>query len=209
VLRYDAGSIKNAAVIDWNRGWVSIDTAGGIGAPPPDLYAWDLLMEVAQVRLHDNGVPEGQGDMAFSLENLSIGLTAEQLVEKLRPRLAEQETELSELFVGDLGLAESRADLFYVPAEGGKGVLMFRAPEDSEAEFTYPSVGFFSDSELTQKVSVTSAVEGVDDPHEKVSAEVGKSYFACDEKGTVFEILIAERAGDRIGVQIKPVGALQ
>ncbi|HUS62155.1 MAG TPA: hypothetical protein VMY34_08155, partial [Acidimicrobiales bacterium] len=44
-IHYDAGSIEDAAVVNWDRGWVSIATAGGIGDPPAPLYAWDLLME--------------------------------------------------------------------------------------------------------------------------------------------------------------------
>lgn len=210
VLRYDAGSIVDAAVISWDRGWLHMQTAGGIGAPPPALYAWDLLMEVAQVRLHDNGVPEGQAEMAFTLNDLSIGLTAEQLVERLRPRLAEQETELSELFVGDLGLAESRADLYYEPGTSGDGVLMFRAPDDSEGEYKYQTAGFFSDAALSQKVSTLAAVGGVDDPkHEKVPATVGSTYYAADETGQSFEIEIVARNGNRVGVQVRPAGVLQ
>lgn len=204
-LRYDAGSIKDAAVITWDRGWVDITTAGGIGNAPPPIYAWDILMEVAQVRLHDNGVPEGQAEMAFTLDNLSIGLTATELVEKLRPKLHEQETELSEFFVGDLGLAESKAELFYMAAAGKAGALAFRAKDDAEGDFPYAKPGFFSDAQLTNKVSVTTPVGGVDDEtHEKVPATLGASYFASDESGQAFEITIAERDGDRIGVRVKP-----
>ncbi len=211
VLSYDAGSIKNAAVISWDRGWLNITTPGGIGDPPPDLYVWDLLMEVAQVRLHDNGVPEGKADMGFTLDDLPIGLTAEQLVEKLRPRLAEQEDKLSEQFVGDLGLAASTADLYYEPGTGGGGVLLFRAPEDSEGDYTYATPGFYADPDLTQKVSTLDPLLGIDDPkHEKVPATVGARYYAADEHGQAFEIEIVAQEGNRIGVQVRPAtGALQ
>jgi hypothetical protein len=209
-LKYDAGSIANAAVIDWDHGWVHITTAGGIGAPPPDIYAWDLLMEVAQVRLHDNGVPEGQADMAFTLDDLSIGLTADQLVAKLRPQLAAQQDKLSDLFVGDTGLAASSADLFYAPAKGDSGALLFRAPGDSDDAYPYPKPGFFADKELTKKISTTAAAGGVTDKaHEKVAAEVGKTYYACDESGHIFELVIAQRQDDQIGVQVAPAGALR
>lgn len=203
-LRYDAGSIKNAAVIEWDRGWVKINVAGDIAPTPPEMFAWDLLMEVAQVRLHDNGVPEGQAEMAFSLDDLSIGLTAEELVERLRPRLAEQETELSELFVGDLGLAESRADIFYVAKSGDTGALLFRAPKDSTDEaYPYAKPGFYSDAGLTNKVSVTGKAGGVTDAdHEKVPATLGATYFASDEAGDVFAVTVAERNGDRIGLRV-------
>jgi hypothetical protein len=209
-LRYDAGSIDNAAIIDWDRGWVSIATAGGIGDPPPPLYAWDLLMEVAQVRLHDSGLAEGEANMAFALTDLSIGLTAEQLVEKLRPKLHEQETELSELFVGELGLADSKADVFYVPADGKEGALLFRAEGDSQAEYRYPKPGFFSDEKLTSKVSSLGSVGGVtDDKHEKVSAKLGASYFVADETGATYAIEVAERDGTRVGMRVRRVEDIQ
>ncbi len=205
-LRYDAGSIKDAAVINWDRGWVNITVAGGVAPTPPPMYAWDLLMEVAQVRLHDNGVPEGQADMAFTLDNLSVGLTADELVERLRPRLAEQETELSELFVGDMGLAKSNADIFYAAKPGEVGALMFRAPNDSEEDYPYTTPGFFSDPELTDKVSTTDEVGGIDDPeHEKVPATLGATYYVSDEASDVFAVTVAERDGDRIGLRVVQV----
>jgi hypothetical protein len=205
-LRYDAGSIVDAAVVDWDKGWVTITTAGGIGAPPPPLYAWDLLMEIAQVRLHDEGLSEGEANMAFSLEDLPIGLTAEQLIEKLRPKLAEQERRLSELFVGDLGLAESRTDVFYVPADGAEGALLFRAASDSEGELPYTKPGFFADSQLTDKVSTTLAVGGVDETlHEKIAAALGSIVYAEDESGRVYRIEIAARDGRRVGLHVNPV----
>ncbi|MFT3928124.1 MAG: hypothetical protein QM778_36685 [Myxococcales bacterium] len=209
-LHYDAGSIKDAAVIGWDHGWVHVETAGNIGNVPPDIYAWDLLMEVAQVRLHDNGVAEGMADMAFTLNDLSIGLTADQLVEKLRPRLAEQETKLSELFVGDLGLAASSADFFYEPVDGADGVLLFRAAGDSEGAYAYPTPGFFGDAALTQKVSTLAPLGGANDStHEKVPATVGAKYYAADEKGEPFQIEIVQRDGNRVGVQVSPAGVLQ
>jgi hypothetical protein len=210
VLRYDAGTIEDAAVIDWNRGWVTIETAGGIGDPPPPLYAWDLLMEVAQVRLHDSGLGEGEANMAFSLDDLKIGVTADELIEKLRPKLAEQETELSELFVGDLGLAASGADLFYAPAAGKDGALLFRAAGDSASPYTYPKPGFFSDETLTEKVSTLAPAGGVTDPaHEKVVAKVGAVYYAADEAGDVYAIELTEREGTRLGVQLRRMEAIE
>jgi hypothetical protein len=210
VLHYDAGSIHDAAVVSWNKGWVTIDTAGGIGDPPQPLYAWDLLMEVAQVRLHDHGLAEGQANMAFALEDLSIGLTADQLIEKLRPKLAEQQTKLSELFVGDLGLASTKADVFYAPANGQEGALLFRAKGDGAGDYTYPHVGFYADAKLTKKVSTTAAAGGVsDEKHEKVAATLGHSFYAANEVGDVYEIEIAAREGTKIGLHVYPVETVQ
>lgn len=208
--RYNAGSIVDAAVIGWDRGWVSITTAGGLGAPPPPLYAWDLLVEVAEARLHDEGLAQGAADMAFTLTGLPIGLTADQLVAKLRPRLNEQQDKLSELLVGSSGLASSGADVFYQPATGGDGALLFRNDSDGGGGVTYPKHGFFSDAQLTQKVSVTGPAFGVtDNSHEKVAAKVGATYYAAEQDGTVFEILVKERDPDSIGIEVRRPGAIQ
>jgi hypothetical protein len=208
--RYNAGSIVDAAVINWDRGWVSITTAGGIGAPPPPLYAWDLLVEVAEARQHDEGLAQGAADMAFTLTGLPIGLTADQLVAKLRPRLNEQQDKLSELLVGSSGLASSGADVFYQPATGGDGALLFRNTADGGGGVTYARPGFFSDAQLTQKVSVTAPAFGVtDSTHEKVAAKVGATYYAAEQDGTVFEILVKERDPDSVGLEVRRPGVIQ
>lgn len=208
VLRYDAGAITDAAVIDWDHGWVSISTAGGVGNPPAPVYIWDFIMEVAQVRLHDGNIPEGDANMGFDLTEVPIGLTAEQLVDKLQPSLHEQEDVLSEQLVGDLGLAVPRAELFYMPAEGKSGALAFPAAEDSAAEYAYVRPGFFSDAKLTDKVSKTGKVGGVEETlHEKVPAKVGAVYYVADEEDVVYQVTIAERDGERIGLRISAVEA--
>ena len=70
-FRYDAGAIADAAVIDWDRGWVSIATSGNLGSPPAPTYFWDVLTEIAQLRLHDGGIAEGQANMDFLLRDRS------------------------------------------------------------------------------------------------------------------------------------------
>ncbi|MEM7676893.1 MAG: hypothetical protein AAF449_12890, partial [Myxococcota bacterium] len=95
-LRYDAGSIVDAAVFDWSRGWVTITTSGNIGRPPAPVYAWDVITEVAQRRLHEGPIPEGQANLAFRMPELSFGLTAEDLVAILRPTLHAQRDAIAE-----------------------------------------------------------------------------------------------------------------
>ncbi|HEX5659813.1 MAG TPA: hypothetical protein VFX59_21610, partial [Polyangiales bacterium] len=201
--RYDAGTIENAAVLGWDHGWITITTAGGIGDPPPPLYVWDFLMEIGEARLHDDGVAQGAGDMAFPLRQLPIGLTADQLVEKLRPKLNEQEDKLSELLVGNAGLASSKADIYYVPSAQG-GALLFRLPADAGGGVTYAKPGFFSDRALTQKVSSPGAGFGVADAtHEKVEAKLGAVYYAQDEDGVTYQLTIADRDATTIGVEVR------
>jgi hypothetical protein len=202
--RYDAGSIQDAAVLSWDHGWITITTAGGIGEPPPPLYVWDFLMEVGEARLHDQGVAQGAGDMAFPLKQLPIGLTADQLVEKLRPKLHEQESKLSDLLVGSAGLASSKADIFYVPAQGENGALFFRAEDDAGGGVTYAKPGFFSDAQLSQKVSVTGAAFGsTDTKHEKVEAKVGAVYYAQDQDGIAYQITLTDRDATTLGVEVR------
>ncbi len=202
--RYDAGSIKDAAVLNWDHGWISITTAGGIGDPPPPLYVWDFLMEVGEARLHDEGVAQGAGDMAFPLRQLPVGLTADQLVEKLRPKLHEQEDKLSELLVGSSGLAKSKADIYYAPAQAGNGALLFRLPDDTGGGVSYAKPGFFADAQLTQKVSSTAAGFGsADTTHEKVEAKVGAVYYAQDEDGMTYQLTILDRDASTIGVEVR------
>jgi len=199
---YNAGSIMNAATLDWDHGWVTIQAVAGLGNPPPPLYAWDLLNEVAQVRLHDQGLAEGEADLQFTLDRLPIGLSADQLTEILRPTLAGQEGLLSSMLVGSSSLAKSTADIFFaVPEDGGDGALVFRAPGDSGENIDYPHPGFFADEALTQKLSSTDPGYGLDDNvHEKLTAAPG-TYFAEDAEGHVRK-LVVEKTEDGVSVRV-------
>ena len=203
-LRYDVSSIEDAAVLGWERGWVQIMTSADIGNPPPPLYIWDLLMEIAQIRLHDGGIPEGDADVSFLLEALPVGLEADELIEALRPSLQDQEAELSELLLGSRGLATSGADLFYVPGTDA-GYLLFVAPEDAPgAPYGWQNPGFFADAALTQKVSTRQPLPGVDDDtHEKVLAAAGDVHYIQDDQAQTYRlrVLSADPQGARIVVE--------
>jgi hypothetical protein len=198
-----AGSIPgDAAVIDWNRGWVTISTSGGIGSPPAPLYAWDLLVEVAQLRLHDGGIPYGGLDLSFTLKGLPIGLTADDLVVALRPKLKEQAAQLSERLLGTNALASSKADLFFVTATSGSRFLFFRAAEDDTASpYLYKTPGFFADTGLARKLS-SKTLAGTDDVlHEKVTADAGKTLYFRDSADKTYQLIIT--AVDATGVTLE------
>lgn len=204
-LSYDAGSIKEAAKLSWDRGWVSIATSGGIGAPPPPQYIWDMILEVAQVRLHD-GVAEGAADVAFDLKKIPVGLTADELIAQLKPTLQAQAPELSKLLAGSAGLASSPVDFFYVPSPQG-GYLFFRAPEDGGGAYKYATPGFFEDAKLTKKVSSKGPAAGTADAaHEKVAAKAGLAVYLADDGGEVFslEVLAADPQG--VSVRVRRAG---
>jgi hypothetical protein len=208
-LRYDAGSIKDAAVIGWNRGFLRVSTAGNLGSPPAPLYAWDLLTEVAQVRLHDGRIAEGAANMAFDLNDVPIGLSASDLVERLRPKLHTQEGKLSEQLAGKTGLAKTAADVFYVPpvgAGGGAGSLVFRAREDSGGPYDYPHVGLYADAALTQKKSTPIMLPELGNAaREAVQVSVGDTLYAADQDGSVHAIRIVEKAGTGVSIQVTHV----
>ncbi|HEU4404184.1 MAG TPA: hypothetical protein VFS43_02655 [Polyangiaceae bacterium] len=209
-LRYDAGSIQDAAVIDWNKGWVTITTAAGIGAPPHPQFAWDILLEVSQVRLHDGGLGEGAVKLAIPLEGLPIGLDAAALVERVRPALQAQAAELSELIAGPSGLVTPRAEFYFAPDDAGDGgFLFFRAPEDAPgAPYPYASPGFYADPALTEKISTLSPLAGTaDGRHEKVPASAGQTLYFADEGARVFALRVLGPAeGGGVDVSITPTG---
>lgn len=124
---YRIGSIEEAAVKTWDRGWVVIRTAGGLGSPPPPVYVWQAFTEVAQIRLRDGLPPEGEVELAFELRDVPVGLEARDLLEALRPQLQAQEELLVSLLVGDSGLFDGQCDVAVV-ASGGDLLLEYVAP---------------------------------------------------------------------------------
>ncbi len=206
-LRYDAGVIDDAAVIDWDRGWVTIATSGGIGNPPAPTYVWDILTEVAQLRLHEGGVPEGGVNLAFPLEDLPIGLDAEGLVDALRPTLESQAEELASRIVSADGLVASGVDFYFVADDAdGPGFLFFRAPGDAAGDYGYVTPGFFEDPELTTKASTSTALPGTSDTtHEKVVPVAGDVFYFADAEGDVFELEIVIVDADGVAVRVAPV----
>ena len=188
---YDAGSIEDIARIEWDRGWVEITTAGGLGDPPPPAYVWDTLVEIAQVRLHDGGLEEGDANLAFEL-TVPIGFTADELIASLRPSLEAQAETIAERLVGAGVRVVPRADIFVDTARSGALVLFFRAPEDTpEIAYPYERPGFYADEDLSDLRSTVDPLAGHDDRlHHKVAPAVGDVYFAADEVGDVFRIEI-------------------
>ncbi len=208
-LSYDAGSIKPAAQLDWSRGWVTITTSGGIGSPPPPQYIWDMILEVAQVRLHDGGIQEGDADMAFNLTKIPVGLTADDLVAQLKPTLQAQAGELSKLLAGDAGLAASPADFFFVPSSqsGAMGFLFFRAAGDDASPYAYKKPGFFSDAALSQKISSAGASSGTSDTtHEKLAVTSGLVAYMADDTGGVFRLEVTEATAAGVSLRVVKQG---
>lgn len=208
-LRYAAGAVSNAAVITWQRGWVTIDTTAGLGSPPAPFYAWDLLLEIAQLRLHDGGLDEGEADVAFVLQDLPVGVTADELIDAMRPTLQEQTAKLSDLLVGSEGIAQTSVDVYLVASTSAAvpGYLFQRIPEDSVGGVPIRRPGFFSDPALTQRVSQLGSAPGSDDTtHEKVPVAEGLSVYFADDEDRAWHLRVVAADDEGVSVIVSAVG---
>lgn len=187
-------------------GWTVMTTFADIGDPPAPSFLWDVVLEIAQVRLHDGGVAEGEGDALLPLENVPLGISPDELTAQARENLTDNGAVLKELARTLTDNAKGSADFFYyrptldAPDELQGDWLYFVTEDDLERDdagdparpYAYANPGFFADAELTQKVSSTVAVDG-DTSHEKVQVEVGDTLYLQDDDGVVFAIQVTEK----------------
>jgi hypothetical protein len=121
-------------------------------------------------------------------------LSADQLVEALRPTLQAQEAELLELLFGSGPLGASGCDLFYVPSSTtGAGFLFFVSAQDRSGSYLYSRPGFFTDPALEQIASTSAALDGTaDEVHQKVAVSQGALFYFADDTGAVYRLEITE-----------------
>jgi hypothetical protein len=187
-----------------DKGWVEIKLDPSVvldEPPPPPSYFWDVLVEVAQRRLHDGGLAEGAASPELTIRDVPIGIETADLVDRIKANLEKDPTLLKGMAVELNDNAAGDADFYYYqPAtEGGVAgrddYLYFVAPEDirKDAEgnpvrpYTYKNPGFYADAGLVTKVSAKDAIDG-DDLHEKVKIEPGRSVFFEDDGGRRYEV---------------------
>ena len=185
-VSYDVGAVTGAAKLQWDRGWLEISTAGGIGAPPPPQYWWDAVVELAQVRLHDGGLAEGEANLRLRIDGVRVPLTTKQLIEAARPVLDSQKAELTESLVGDHSGYTSACDI-YLARSGPTLMLRYVAAEDVPGQaYAHTKPGFFADPGLTQKTSVFY------NEHEELAltAEGGQVVYAAGEDGVVWRLTL-------------------
>jgi hypothetical protein len=152
------------------RGFQTIFVQAGLGSPPPASYVWDLLLEIAQVRLHDGGLAEGQANVEFTLSNVPLGTDTATLEDLMRENLKQNPHALVDIAESIIDTTEGAADFYYYraapsnpPARQGDW-LFFVSPEDIAVdhegnpvrEYRYPQPGFFADEALTFWVSASS-----------------------------------------------------
>jgi hypothetical protein len=182
-------------------GWTKFDILFNLGNPPKNQYLWELISEVAQVALHNFGntvVPEGQANVAFTLQNVPVGLTADQIRDAVRPYLQMQGPQLSKGLLGDYSKNNGPVDFFYASGADGQPYLMFVAPSDPRPVTTYgyTKPGFFSDQALATKASSAAAGTSGDTVHEKVKLVPGDiTLYAQNEAGKLYRLRITVPSG--------------
>lgn len=172
------------------RGWSTFETLINLGDPPPPQYLWETISEVGQVALHNTGsaiLPEGGVNVAFSLKNVNVGLTADGIRTAMRPRLQEQRHKLSDQLLGDYAKNNGAVDFYYRRGVDNAPYLFFVAPSDPRpiASYGYTKPGFFADPALTTKLSTTAAGTSGDSVHEKLALPLNKTttVYMSDDAG--------------------------
>lgn len=226
-------------------GWSVFTVTIGVQPPKPQFF-WELLLGVAQVAIHDftgpdvndvdkdlnkteilpaaNGQPEikeGEANPVFALRNLSIGLTAEEMIAQIRPNLQEQADFIARVILGKFWKHNDRLDFYYRRATdtGGAPTLFFVAPGDPRPDPTnpdeldksggYANPGFFADEKLADKLSSTVLPGVADTEHEKLQLPEGDTtVYMQDDEGRTYRLRFFVPAGGdptEIVVHVRPV----
>ncbi len=198
--------------LDVDGGWMSLVTKGGLGSPPKPLYMWDLMSEVAQVRLHDGpdpdnpeagAVPEGKAHVRFDLRDVPLGVTTDHVTEAIRRNIEEDPSGLIQAAAALLDQSAGAPDLFYYlprasapPAVQGDWLYYLTEgdiPASSNRDYAaYATPGFYADEQLQTKLSTAQEVDG-DTAHQKVRVATGDVLFCADDTGSRFRIEVLEK----------------
>ncbi|WP_437547526.1 acetyltransferase [Sorangium sp. So ce367] len=190
-------------------GWteISVDESVILEDPPPaPSYFWDILLDVAQARLHDGGLAEGEANLEVTLRDVPVGVKTEDLVASIKENLASDPAVLKDMALELNNNAAGDADFYlYQPSTesgvaGQRDYLYFVAPDDIRKDadgarvrdYAYESPGFFSDPALEKKVSTTEEIDG-DALHEKVEVKAGDTLYFADDEARRYEIRIGDK----------------
>ncbi|MBK7825945.1 hypothetical protein [Nannocystis sp.] len=193
------------ACID-DTGWTTMETFTDIGNPPPPAYFWDILAEVAQVRLHDGGLAEGDGNVEFTLRDVEVSLDQEGIIATVKENIRANPKALAKLAELLNNNADGDADFYYYrpdasnPADLQGDYLYFITEDDLRTDadgapvrpYAYKHPGFFADAGLTNKLSKTSKIDD-DDTHEKLKVSPGQVIFAEDDAGHVYQVAVGDK----------------
>jgi hypothetical protein len=181
------------------RMWLWTDQGAGF---PPEFQAqgddedlwdvgtlWNLISEIAQQRLRDGGVAEGAGDVKFRLDDIPVGLSAEELIAAMRPSMEAQKSFLTDVMLGDYAANADAPDLFLVQTDADSPAnaalwLVHVQPGDPARQtfkgldFPYTKDGFYGDAALTAPAgtSLNQPPLASDHPALRVTAEAQRVY---------------------------------
>jgi len=175
-------------------GWSVFDILFDLGNPPKAQFIWELINEVAQVALHTppyGDIPEGMGDVAFTLSQIPIGVSGSSISEAARPYLQEQASKLSDLILGDYWKNNDPVDFYYRRGADSTPYIFFVGQSDLApgSAYNYASPGFFSCPELSPECKLSSLeIDGAGDTtHEKLYLPEGNTeVFLSDDTGAVY-----------------------
>jgi hypothetical protein len=211
----ETDALFSASVVN---GFQQLNVRGGIGSPPQSSYVWDLLLEVAQVRLHDGGLKEGEGNVAFTLQNVPLGTSSSELEARVKNNLRASPDSLLELTETVLASTSGAADFYYYRAaetnpDALQGDWLFFVIDDDIADadgkpvraYSYARPGFFADAALTQKLSSLTPLDG-DTEHEKVRLEDHDTLYVEDDTGAVFKLVRSDKpSNNRLDLEVERV----
>lgn len=162
----------------------------------PDTKDVDKDLNKTEILPAADGKPEiaeGDANPIFALKSLPIGLTAEEMIAQIRPNLQDQAAYIANIILGKYWKHNGALDFYYRrAAPDAPPVLFFVNKDDPRPDasgesllaYNYDKVGFFSDEQLTTKVSATQ-IDGVPETaHEKYRLPEGETvlYMQDDEQ---------------------------
>jgi len=191
-------------------GWVVYDILLNFGSPPDDQYVWESIMEVAQVAQHESpdfSFAEGAADVAFTLQDVEVGLDGSEVEQSVRPYLQDQASELAGFLLGDYKKNNAPVEFYFRRADDGNTYLFFVTADDLQetATYAYDRPGFFSSAGMEDAMKVSStSIPGVgDDSHEKLAISTGETVvYAEDDTGTRYRIRVVADGPDDDAIDV-------
>ena len=181
-------------------GWMHFYTTFGIGSPPPDHYAWEMVDELEQAWVHRDGqnvITEGHGNIAWKTP-LDVTVSSSTLATVVAPALATHAAQIESLAAGNWQAGNADVDFFLRAGEDGSVQLWFPTASDPRPSATYPytSIGFFDDLALIVKASATSVPGTTDTAHEKLVLVPGtRVVYAQAATGATWRVSVTYVAG--------------
>lgn len=198
-------------------GWVEIriDPSIVLASPPiAGAYLSDLLLDVAQARLHDGGLAEGRANVVMPVHDVPIGVKSADIVQLIRANLEKDPALLRGVAEAISDSTHGDADFFYVvPQAAAEDWLYFVNPDDIRQDehgnpvrsYAYRNPGFFSDPLLATKISSRTEVDG-DTVHEKVRIRMDEKVYFQDAQERIYEITILKKTSlRRMSIEVKRI----